>query len=98
MRLSITVAAIKSTFPSQEICLKYQQKKVLMSVIKHLTKLLQEYHADLIDIDKAIEMTTILNRFKEILSEKVEEAENYRSEKSKRRLMNHYGNGITFQK
>ena len=43
-------------------------------------------------------MTTILNRFKEILSEKVEEAENYRSEKLKRHLINHYVNGITFQK
>ena len=65
---------------------------------KAFDKLLQEYHADLIDRGKAIEMTTILNRFKEILSEKVEEAENYRSEKLKRHLINHYGNGITFQK
>ena len=65
---------------------------------KAFDKLLQECHADLIDRGKAIEMTTILNRFKEILSEKVEEAENKRSEKLKRRLTNHYGNGITFQK
>ena len=48
-------------------------------------KFLQAYHADLIDRGKAIEMTTILNRFKEILSEKVEEAENSRSEKLKQR-------------
>ena len=35
--VSITVAAVKSTFSSQKICLKYQQKKILMSMIKHLT-------------------------------------------------------------
>ena len=50
---------------------------------KAFDKLLQEYHTDLIDRGKAIEMTTILNRFKEVLSEKVEEAENYRSAKLK---------------
>ena len=65
---------------------------------KAFDKLLQEYHVDLIDRGKTIEMTTIVDRFKEILSEKVEEAENYRSEKLKRRLIDHYGNGITFQK
>ena len=65
---------------------------------KAFDNLLQEYHVDLIDTGKAIEMTTIVNRFKEILSEKVEEAENYRSEKIKRRLINYCGNGITFQK
>ena len=61
---------------------------------KAFDKLLQEYHADLTDRGKAIEMTTIPNRFKEILSEKVKEAENYRTEKLKRCLIN----GITFQK
>ena len=64
---------------------------------KAFDKLLQDYKADLIDRGKSIEMTTILNRFKEILSEKLEEAENYRSEKLERRLINHNGNGITFQ-
>ena len=77
MKFSITVAAIKSTFPSQKMS-QIPAKVGFDGYDKTVDKLLQKYHADRIDRGKAIEMTTILNRFKEILSEKVEEAENYR--------------------
>jgi hypothetical protein len=60
---------------------------VLVDVIDH----------DIIHEKKAVDMATLLKQYKELLKDDIPLGENYRSEKLKYRLQNHYGDEIVFQ-